>query len=152
MNKKCSIDLLKDVIAQVEQAVKQLEIAYNHCRNFRSQRHFSEQESMDLEAMTARFSRLVDLFTSKLLRAIDAAELITDGTLIDVMNRAEKRGIIKSSESLRSLKELRNEIAHEYLLQKLELLHDNIFESIPLILDMVDKGCRYAEKTLDKLS
>ena len=36
------------------------------------------------------------------------------GTLLDVANRAEKRGLIPSVDWLRELKDARNRIAHDY--------------------------------------
>jgi len=40
------------------------------------------------------------LIICKIFRSIDAVELIDSGTLVDVVNRAEKRALIESSEKL----------------------------------------------------
>jgi hypothetical protein len=44
-----------------------------------------------VEVLSARFVRTVDFFVHKFLRAADRHELIAEGTLIDTINRAEKR-------------------------------------------------------------
>ena len=44
---------------------------------------------------------------------MDQFELMEGGTLIDTLNRAEKRGIV-TADTGRELKELRNIIVHEY--------------------------------------
>ncbi len=66
-----------------------------------------------LEALSSRYGRFVDILINKLFRAVDRFELMDVGTLIDTLNRAEKRGIV-SAETGRELKELRNLIVHEY--------------------------------------
>ena len=66
-----------------------------------------------LEALSSRYGRFVDILINKLFRAVDLFELMDAGTLIDTLNRAEKRGII-TADTGRELKELRNLIVHEY--------------------------------------
>ena len=74
----------------------------------------SEEELARIEAFTSRFARVVDLMSKRVLRAIDAFEMYEPGTLLDVANRAEKRGVIESVEWLRELKDTRNRISHDY--------------------------------------
>ncbi|MBJ7396585.1 MAG: hypothetical protein JHC76_11120 [Akkermansiaceae bacterium] len=52
--------------------------------------------------------------SKRVLRAIDAYEMYEPGTLLDVANRAEKRGVIESVDWLRELKDTRNRISHDY--------------------------------------
>jgi len=78
----------------------------------------SIEQKESCEALTARFARLCDYLFSKVFRTIDQIELQDEGTAIDRLNRMEKRGIIASSHEWRSLRDLRNEIAHEYLIEK----------------------------------
>ena len=66
-----------------------------------------------LEALSSRYGRFVDILINKLFRAVDLFELMGVGTLIDTLNRAEKRGIV-AADTGRELKELRNLIVHEY--------------------------------------
>lgn len=151
MKRKSSLELLKDSIHQLKLAAHQLQVAYNVCNNIQLKADLTETDLLNLEALTARFGRLVDMFTSKLLRTIDLCELSSDGTLIDVMNRAEKRGLIKSSSDLRILKELRNDVVHEYQIHNLNLLHETIFRSVPDLLTMVNSSIHYAEELSKKL-
>ena len=46
-----------------------------------------------------------------MLRSLDRVELKPEGTLLDVVNRAEKRGFVGQSEELREMKDVRNMIA-----------------------------------------
>jgi hypothetical protein len=74
----------------------------------------TEKQLESAEAFTGRFARSVDLPVNKVLRSLDRLELKTEGTLLDVINRAEKRGLIDRGEELREMKDVRNMIAHDY--------------------------------------
>lgn len=76
-------------------------------------------------------------------------ELVDNGTLIDAVNRAEKRAIIDSALDVRMLKELRNDIAHEYLSDSITKLQENVFEAIPKLLKIVTSSTNYCQKYLD---
>jgi hypothetical protein len=76
-----------------------------------------------VEALTSRFARVVDLLIHRVLRSIDFYELQEPGTLLDVANRAERRGLVDSVDWLREMKDARNRIAHDYTGERLpELL------------------------------
>jgi hypothetical protein len=67
-----------------------------------------------VEAFSSRFARTVDLLVNKALRSLDRVELKSEGTLLDVVNRAEKRGFVARAGELREMKDVRNIIAHDY--------------------------------------
>jgi uncharacterized protein YutE (UPF0331/DUF86 family) len=74
----------------------------------------TEQQLESAEAFTGRFARCVDLLVNKVLRSLDRMELNPEGTLLDIINRAEKRGLVGRAEELREMKDVRNMIAHDY--------------------------------------
>lgn len=73
-----------------------------------------ENQLESIEAFSSRFARTVDLVVNKVLRSLDRAELLSQGTLLDVVNRAEKRGFLSRPGELREMKDVRNIIAHDY--------------------------------------
>ncbi|MBA3236871.1 MAG: hypothetical protein H0T62_00785 [Parachlamydiaceae bacterium] len=82
----------------------------------------------------------------KVYRSIDAVEFVEGGTLIDVMNRADKRKLIDSIQEMRILKDLRNDIAHEYISERIQFLHQEIFERAPKLLELVDRAVDYCRR------
>jgi len=53
----------------------------------------------------------------RVLRAIDRAEFPPPGgTFVDRINRAEKRGHIASAYEWKEIREIRNQIVHEYVM------------------------------------
>ncbi|OFZ81012.1 MAG: hypothetical protein A2583_02180 [Bdellovibrionales bacterium RIFOXYD1_FULL_53_11] len=80
-----------------------------------------------LEALTARFARLSDMLFQRLFRTIDQLELCDDGSNIDRLNRMESRGVIASAALWRDLRQVRNDIVHEYLIEASDqVVHQSI--------------------------
>ena len=52
---------------------------------------------------------------------------------------------------VRALKDLRNDIAHEYLTEKLTLLQTEVYQSVPKLLSMISHALVYAQKYLQEL-
>jgi len=86
-----------------------------------------------LEAMGARFARMSDMLVQKLFRAIDALELVDEGSMIDRLNRMEKRGIIGKAEDWIEIRQIRNQIAHDYVLKDLLSLYQSIYRHYPFL-------------------
>ena len=86
------------------------------------------------EALTSRFARLNDFLVQRMFRTIDRLELIDDSSVIDRLERAEARGLIDSAERWRQLRMLRNEIAHDYLIEAADrVLHEALEASTELL-------------------
>jgi len=75
----------------------------------------------------------------KLLRALDRYELEETGSLLDAANRSVKRGLIESTSELRDLKDIRNEIVHEYAIDDLAGLYADIYHATLGLLALVDR-------------
>jgi uncharacterized protein YutE (UPF0331/DUF86 family) len=78
--------------------------------------------------------------------SIDALELEDGGTLLDVVNRAEKRGIIDSAEHVRDLKDLRNDIVHEYETDDLRSVFQQTLDATPELFDLAAKTEGYCKR------
>jgi len=105
-----------------------------------------EPESLErLEALVARFARLIDILVQKLFRAIDAIELVDEGSLLDRLARMEKRGLIESAAEWRQIRELRNQVAHDYVVEDLRNSYNDIFSYSPNLIALVPHVERYAK-------
>ena len=74
----------------------------------------TETQLESAEAFTGRFARSVDLLVNKVLRSLDRMEMNPEGSLLDIIHRAEKRGLVERAADLREMKDVRNMIAHDY--------------------------------------
>ena len=77
-------------------------------------------------------------------------ELEESGTIIDILNKAHKRGLIDSIEEIRELKELRNIISHEYAGAKLKMVFESVFKHTPTLFKFVEKAQSYSKKYLSE--
>jgi len=68
-----------------------------------------------LEAFVSRFGRMQDTVADKLLPRWLQALAETPGTQIENLNRAERLGVVESTEQWLAARKLRNRMVHEYM-------------------------------------
>ena len=125
MNEKITARLLRTSLDELRQARLHLTFSAQRVEQLGGERSdWSEADLEKIEAYTGRFARVVDLLTNKVLRALFAHELEPAETVLDRFNLAEKRGFVASAGELRTLKEHRNRIAHDYAGAGLETIFD----------------------------
>ncbi len=107
-------EILKENLNALNKSTSWLLHSYSICKEIGIKDDFSAQELTEFESLTARFARTIDLFINKSLRSLYKVELEDPETIIDLLNKAEKREIIESAEIWKKIKELRNSIAHDY--------------------------------------
>jgi hypothetical protein len=79
--------------------------------------------AMGVEAFTSRFCRLQDTLGDKLLPALLKALGEPDRALLINLEKAEKYGWLESSEQWIALRQLRNQMIHEYI-ENAQTLYD----------------------------
>ena len=139
MDKKIRENILKEQLTILQSASDVLEESYQRVVPILSSQKakLSIEEKESCEAITARFARLCDYLFNRAFRTIDQIELIEEGTNIDRLNRMEKRGIISTAQLWRELRELRNDIAHEYLIEKSDKVLADAVKHTPELLETV---------------
>lgn len=138
--------LLRETIDTLQASKDWLVHSYDKCLAIKLSDNMPFDDYDAFEGLTARFARISDIYLQKLFRNIDAVELEAKGSLLDALNRAEKRGIIDSVDQIRSLRELRNEIAHEYILKSLLELFADTLKNTPLLISLIDRAIEYCEQ------
>ena len=144
--KRSAIENLFSCQEQLQGALKWLQRSYNQCQKIELEKNFNDDDFDKLENLTSRFARVTDLLINKMYRAIDAAELKQPGSLIDTINSAEKKNLIESVEQARTLKDIRNEIAHEYILEDLCSLFNEVLHETEQLIKLSNKAIDYAEQ------
>ena len=99
----------------LQRSLMSLQQSTNKTRQLLQQSEFSFEELESIESLTSKCSRTSDIYLQKVLRSIWM--LLREDTvpLIDLLNRAEKMMIIVSAEELLQMRDIRNQIAYEYL-------------------------------------
>jgi uncharacterized protein YutE (UPF0331/DUF86 family) len=108
--------LLKDDWALLKLAQSQFNYSEKLCAHIIAETsEFDDPTLEHMEAYTARYARLLDMYIQKILKLLDRLEGYGDGTLRDVLNRCAKAGMILDADKLMRWRIFRNEIAHDYL-------------------------------------
>jgi len=108
--------------------------------------NLEEEELEILETLSNRFGRTVDLLINKVLRSLDILELEDVGRKLDIVIRAEKRGFVNDYRLLIEMKDLRNELVHEYLQENLLDKFKEVMDRAPLLISVVEKVNDYVRK------
>ena len=139
-------------IALAEAAAHALRYSYQRRPEVWGREDYDDEEWERWDALTARFARLADILTQRVFRAIDLIEFLpADATFIDRINRAEKRGHIRSAYEWKEIREIRNQIVHEYATDALiPLLRDTVAH-IPELLECVERLREYKQEIQRKL-
>jgi len=77
-----------------------------------------------LEAFVSRFGRMQDTMADKLLPRWLLALAEVPGSQIETLNRAERLGVITSTERWLEARNLRNRLVHEYMISSAKFVED----------------------------
>jgi hypothetical protein len=136
---KTDLKVLQKNLENLEIAYQWLQRSFIQCQRIGIKKSYLPDEFDAFENLTSRFARTCDFLTKKMYRAIDNIELEESGTLIDVMNKAHKRGLVDSPDEVREIKKLRNIIAHEYANENLISIFIEVFNQTPLLSILVER-------------
>jgi uncharacterized protein YutE (UPF0331/DUF86 family) len=151
MSRQIHAAYLAESLAELERALRHLIYSGEACADFTPDEPTPTEEVLArIEAFTSRFARVVDLMSKRVLRAMDQFEMYEAGTLLDVANRAEKRGVIESVDWLRELKDTRNRISHDYAGDRLPEILVYCREQLPCLLATCKRINEYGETLLTR--
>ena len=131
--------LYKEELQLLINSAQVLQRSYDICEEIGIKPEYDFDEHDRFEALTARFARTSDILIQKILRLIDIIELENVGSIIDRLNRAEKRELISSAEEFKQIRRLRNNIAHEYTQLDIERMFQQVLVLCPILLDAVER-------------
>lgn len=151
MTQKDYIEKLFEDLTELDDALYWLKRSYGICRDIGIKPRYKEEEFDAFETLTARFARFSDMLIQKIFRSIDKIEFEKDGTLLDVLNRSHKRGLITSIDEIREIRELRNDISHEYTPRELKELFDDTLKQTATLFEIIDRVDKYIEKFQEML-
>ena len=141
--------LLEKELAILDDAVNVLSYSLEKCAEIGTKDHYTPDELDRYESLTSRFARLSDIVTQKIFRIIDEIDLETQGTVRDRINRAEKKGLIKSAETFVKIRMLRNDIAHEHLPAAIKSIYRKVLALTPELLTSITAIKEYCGKYRD---
>lgn len=136
--------LLRAELDNLDKAAAYLAASLDRSGGLIGRNDLSADELERLESMASRFARLSDLLIQRVMRLVDDLELTPEGSLLDRIQRAEKRGWVGSAQDLVRIRELRNLVAHEYAADQMAEIYAGIALLAPELLIVVPKVRAYA--------
>lgn len=136
---------LHEVEIQLQNGLEILEYSIMKVKNINIQSDLNIEELEVMEALTSRFSRLSDIYTQKYLKSFFYLLGETNLTLIDKANYLEKLEIIKNSKDLLEIREMRNSLSHEYILDSLKEMFEDVIVLFPKLKEAITKSILYAD-------
>lgn len=148
MTQKEYVQLLLKNLGSLEKSTRWLLRSIKLCDVIGIKEQYSEQEYDAFESLTSRFARVSDILTQKVLRSLDKVEFEDQAgsTMLDIFNRAEKRGIVGSVEELRLIRELRNRIAHEYAEEEFQNVFAQILVNAKKLIQVSEQIHQYCRR------
>jgi len=141
-----SIDNLLENRILLEKQLFWLNHSFNEVQKIGLKPKYEVSEFDSYENLCSRFSRMIDFLVRKIFRSIDAVEFENQGTLIDTVNHAHKRGLFENIDVVREIKDLRNEISHEYIDDALQDLFEDIIKLTPFLIQMAETTLKYTQQ------
>lgn len=144
--RKQLLNQLEKNLADLAKAVEALEYSERKCRVLAGKADYDLEEQERFEALTARFARAADILTQRALRMVFALLQEEARTRLDAANLAEKIGIVQNADILLNIRELRNQIAHEYVRDQLNTLFADVLRYVPELRKVVTDLTAYCRR------
>lgn len=124
--------------AKLKKSLRHLSYSYAKVQKLSAAVAQMDDETLETwESFTARFSRTVDLFLTKYLRAVVLKEDPGfSGTIRDYADYGEKLGLIDSSDQWMEFRGFRNVIVHEYEDEDLQKNLEDLRRLAPIVLSI----------------
>lgn len=130
--------LLEEYKQKLKKALLHLNYSYQKIQKLpMSVSKLTEEELEVWEGFIARFGRATDFFITKYLKTyILRQDPAFEGTVRDILNQAEKLGLIDSAYQWLDIRSLRNKAAHDYDDEKLEETFQETKKLAPIVLNV----------------
>lgn len=119
---KQNIELLAQNWDLLQSSLHTLKRSVDKAQSIGRKQNYTFEEMEAFDSLTSKFSRTSDIFLQKIIRTL--WELLHEDRmpLIDMLNKAEKLDIILSADALLEIRDIRNQIAHEYIPEAIQEL------------------------------
>ena len=141
-----SLAYLQELTVALEKQLFWLDYSYQQVKDLPSPEDFSIEQFNQFENLCSRYARTIDFLVRKVFRCLDDVEFENQGTLIDVVNNAHKRGLFLDIELLRQIKDIRNEIVHEYLDDALQGVFMDVLKTAPELIAIGRSTLEYSQR------
>jgi hypothetical protein len=139
------IDLLHSEWELLESSIETLQLSVLKCQSIGIKESYTFEELESFDSLTSKFNRSSDIFTQKVLRTVWMLLHEPFVPFIDMMNKCEKMLILRSSDQMIEICDLRNQIAHEYIPEAIRDLVPEVIELTSQLFENIEDCRRFLE-------
>ncbi|MFZ4465180.1 MAG: hypothetical protein ACOYN5_15130 [Bacteroidales bacterium] len=110
-------------------------MSVSKCQNIGIKESYTFEELESFDSLTSKFNRTSDIFTQKVIRSVWMLLHEPFAPFIDMMNQCEKMDMLRSADQMIEIRDLRNQIAHEYLP---DAIRDLVPQAIELSASLIE--------------
>ncbi|MDX2508068.1 MAG: hypothetical protein QNK28_00790 [Desulfobacterales bacterium] len=148
--RKLLLQQLEESLSTLDRSLKTLRYSFSKCSSIKETDAYNLNEQESFEALTSRFARTSDILTQKILKTMFALIQENPKTFLDAANLLEKIEIVDHADNLLNIRELRNQIAHEYVIDDLHALFADVLQFVPELEKVVQNVKHYIDKNVIK--
>jgi glycyl-tRNA synthetase alpha subunit len=139
---------LDENIVLLEKSMRALAYSQTKCEAIGEKEEYDFEEQESFEALTSRFARTSDILTQKVFKTLFILIQENIKTIIDAANLLEKLEILEKADNLLNIRELRNQIAHEYVESELKGLFFDVLRYVPELKKIIVNVKAYHSENL----
>jgi hypothetical protein len=132
----------------LEKSMTALDYSYVKCAAIGEKEIYDLEEQESFEALTSRFARTSDILTQKVFKTLFILLQENIKTIIDAANFLEKLEVIEKADDLLNIREIRNQIAHEYVESDIRDLFFDVLRYVPEMKKIIKNAKAYYDKNL----
>lgn len=137
--------LLAEETELLNKAIETLKLSVIKCNNIVGKEEYSFEEMESFDSLTSKFGRTSDLYTQKVLRTIWMLLHEPFVPYIDMLNKAEKMSLIASADQLIEIRDLRNQITHEYIPEAITNLVPEVIQNCNVLFKNIQQTNTFVE-------
>jgi 23S rRNA U2552 (ribose-2'-O)-methylase RlmE/FtsJ len=141
--RKLLVVQLDEYLTILDKSLVALEYSYDKCNAIGEKEDYDLEQQESFEALTSRFARTSDILTQKVFKSIFILLQEDMKTIIDMANFLEKLEIVDNADDLLNIREIRNQIAHEYVEPDVKSLFRDVLHYVPQLKNIINNVKAY---------
>ena len=137
---------LDEYLTILEKSLAALDYSYDKCSAIGGKGEYDLEQQESFEALTSRFARTSDILTQKVFKSLFILLQEDMKTFIDMANFLEKLEIVENADDLLNIREIRNQIAHEYVEPDVKSLFMDVLHFVPQLKNIINNVNAYYNK------
>ena len=148
--RKLLVVQLDEYFDALEKSLAALNYSYDKCNAIGGKGEYDLEQQESFEALTSRFARTSDILTQKVFKSLFILLQEDMKTIIDTANFLEKLEIVDNADDLLNIREIRNQIAHEYVEPDVKSLFMDVLHFVPQLKNIINNVNAYYNKLASK--